>query len=268
MIGGKLAARYATAEVATALLAVGNQVLASLERLEALEMAQRRKALAAVGELAAGLAHEVRNPVAAIRGAAQAMGPDATDHQRDEMREVIEEESARLGRFVGEFLDYARPASPRRESVDPATLFARCLQGQLLAGRKIEAEVSILEPAPHLAGDPDQLHRVLDNLLQNAWESAGDGVRVRLEVHAAEGGRVAVRFEDNGPGIPDEELKRLFQPFHTTKDGGTGLGLALVHRIVEAHGGEIHVESPPGSGAAFSLVFPSDDGDRDAEQPS
>ena len=267
-IAGALAPRYATAEVATALLAVGNQVLTSLERVEALEMAQRRKALAAVGELAAGLAHEVRNPVAAIRGAAQAMGPEATDRQHDEMLEVIEQESERLGRFVGEFLDYARPASPRRDAVDPAALFARCLQGQRLAGRKIEAEVSILEPAPPVLGDPDQLRRVLDNLLQNAWEAGGDGVRVRLEVHAAEDGRVAVRFEDNGPGIPDEELKRLFRPFHTTKDGGTGLGLALVHRIVEAHGGEIRVESPPGSGAAFDFVFPSGNRIPSTEQQS
>jgi len=267
-IGGGLAPRYATADLATALLAVGSQALASLERVEALETAQRRKALAAVGELAAGLAHEVRNPVAAILGAAQAMAPEATDRQREEMRDVIEEESKRLGRFVGEFLDYARPASPRREAVDPAELFARCLQGQRLAGHKIDAELSILEPAPHVAGDPDQLRRVLDNLLQNAWEAGGDGVRVKLEIHAAEGGRVTVRFEDNGPGIPGDELKRLFRPFHTTKDGGTGLGLALVHRIVEAHGGKIRVESPPGSGAAFTLVLPTGNDDASTEQRS
>jgi signal transduction histidine kinase len=258
-VGGGLDTRYATAEVATAFLAVGNQALASLERIEALETAKRREALAAVGELAAGLAHEVRNPVAAIRGAAQAMGPEASERERDEMREVVEEESARLGRFVGEFLDYARPASPRREAVDPAALFAQCLRGQQLAGRRIEAEVSILEPAPYVAGDPDQIRRVLDNLLQNAWEAGGEGVRVRLEVHATEDGRVALRFEDNGPGIPTEELTRLFQPFHTTKGGGTGLGLALVHRIVEANGGEIRVESPPGTGAAFTFVLPAVD---------
>ena len=268
VIGGKLAPGYATEEVATAFLAVGHQALASLERVAALEMAERRKALAAVGELAAGLAHEVRNPLAAIRGAVQAMGPEATDRQRHEMRDVIEEESERLGRFVGEFLDYARPASPRREAVDPARLFARCLQGQRLAGRKIEAEVSILEPAPHVAGDPDQIRRILDNLLQNAWEAGGDGVRVKLEVHAADAGRVTVRFEDNGPGIPDEDLTRLFRPFHTTKEGGTGLGLALVHRIVEAHGGEIRVDSPPGGGVAFTFVLPAGNGDRTTEQRS
>jgi len=256
-IGGGLGTTYATAEVATAFLAVGNQALASIERIEALETARRREALAAVGELAAGLAHEVRNPVAAIRGAAQALGPEATDLQRHEMREVIEEESARLGRFVGEFLDYARPASPRREAVDPTVLFAQCLRAQQLAGRKIEAEVATIRSAPQLAGDPDQLRRVLDNLLQNAWEAGGDGVHVRLEVNATEDARVAVRFEDNGPGIPAEELTRLFQPFHTTKEGGTGLGLALVHRIIEAHGGEIRVESSPGAGAAFTFVLPA-----------
>ena len=107
-----------------------------------------------------------------------------------------------------------------------------------------------------MAGDPDQLRRVLDNLLQNAWEAGGDGVRVGFEVHAAEDGRVTARFEDNGPGIPAEELKRLFRPFHTTKDGGTGLGLALVHRIVEAHGGEVRVESELGQGSTFTILLP------------
>jgi signal transduction histidine kinase len=267
-VGGEGSARYSTAEVATAFLAVGNQALASLERIEALEAARRREALAAVGELAAGLAHEVRNPVAAIRGAAQAMGPQATAVQREEMLGVIEEESARLGRVVGEFLDYARPTSPRRESIDPAALFAQCLRGQELAGRRIEGKVTLVEPAPRVAGDPDQLRRALDNLLQNSWEAAGDRVRVELELTAIEGGRVSLRFGDNGPGIPTGEIARLFQPFHTTKDGGTGLGLALVHRIVESHGGEIRVDSRAGAGTTFTIVLPAGDDVRGTEERS
>jgi signal transduction histidine kinase len=236
---------------------VGNQTIASLDRIEALEAAKRREAQAAIGELAAGLAHEVRNPVAAIRGAAQAMGPEATAPQREEMLQVIEEETERLGRFVGEFLEYARPSSPRRESVDAAEVFTRSLRTQQLAGRRIEAEISLVEPAPHVEGDPDQLRRVFDNLLSNSWEAGGDGVRVRLEIHGIEDGRVSVRFEDNGPGIPAEEMPRLFQPFHTTKEGGTGLGLAMIDRIVEEHGGGVRVEGRPEIGAAFTFSLPA-----------
>ncbi len=254
-VGGGLAERHVTAEVATAFLAVGNQAIASLDRIEARETARRREAQAVVGELAAGLAHEVRNPVAAIRGAAQALGGDATDAQRDEMREVIEEETERLGRFVGEFLDYARPASPRREPVDPAAVFTRALRCQQLAGRRIEARIELVQPTAFVAADPDQLQRAFDNLLQNAWEAGGPGVRVRLGIHGLDDGRVAVRFEDNGPGIPADQVPRLFQPFYTTKEGGTGLGLALIHRIVEAHGGEIRVEGREGIGAAFTLLL-------------
>ena len=256
-VGGGLVERHLTAEVATAVLAVGNQTIASLDRIEALEVAKRREAQAAIGELAAGLAHEVRNPVAAIRGAAQAMGPQATTPQREEMLQVIEDETERLGRFVGEFLEYARPASPRRESVDPAEVFASSLRTHQLAGRRIAAEISLVEPAPHVKGDPDQLRRVFDNLLRNSWEAGGEGVRVRLEIHGIEDGRVSIRFEDNGPGISAEEMPRLFQPFHTTKEGGTGLGLAMIHRIVEEHGGEVRVEGRPGIGAAFTFSLPA-----------
>lgn len=255
--GGGLPGRYLTAEVAAAFLAVGNQAMASLERVEALERAKRKERLATVGELAAGLAHEVRNPVAAIRGASQALGPQATESQTHDMLEVIEEETRRLDRVVGEFLDYARPAPPRRETVDLGRLARRVLKGAELSGRHLESEIVVDHDAPPASGDPDQLHRAFDNLVRNSWEATGDGGRLRIEIHPADGGLVSARFEDNGPGIPVDELPRLFRPFHTTKTGGTGLGLALVHRIVEAHRGELYVEGRPGVGAVFTLVLPA-----------
>ena len=255
-LGEALSDRDLTAEVAAGLLAVGQQALASLERIEALEAAKRKEALAAVGELAGGLAHEVRNPVAAIRGAAQALGPEATPSQREEMLEVIAEETARLGRFVGEFLEYARPASPRREPVSLAETVRRSLRGLQAAGLKIDTTLEAGDDLPPVAADPDQLHRVCDNLIRNAAEAAGEAARLRIEIHQGDDGRLVARFEDNGPGIPPEEVPLLFQPFHSTKAGGNGLGLALVHRIVEAHGGEIRVEGRPGIGAAFTLVLP------------
>jgi len=255
-LGRSLGERYITAEVAAALQAVGQQALASLERIEALETARRKESLAAVGELAGGLAHEVRNPVAAIRGAAQALGPAATDAQREEMLEVIAEETERLGRFAGEFLEYGRPASPRREPVDLARTARGSIRGLEASGLRLAVELDCAEDVPLLPADPDQLHRVFDNLIRNAAEAAGEHGKLRIEIRRAEHGLVSTRFEDNGPGIPPEEIRLLFQPFHSAKPGGTGLGLALVHRIVEAHGGEIRVEGRPGIGASFTVLLP------------
>jgi signal transduction histidine kinase len=254
-VGGGEPERYLRAEVAAAFLAVGNQAVASLQRINAQEESRRRETLAAVGELAAGLAHEVRNPVAAIGGAAQAITPQATPEQAAEMLEVIKEETDRLGRVVGEFLDYARPQSPRREAVDLGEIARRVIRSTELADSRLVSDLEVSPDAPRVLGDPDQIRRAFENLIRNAREATGPGGRVRIRVSPEAAGSVAARFEDNGPGIPDDQLPLLFRPFHSNKPGGTGLGLALVHRIVESHGGEIRVDGRPGSGAVFTLVF-------------
>jgi signal transduction histidine kinase len=255
-VGGGDSERYVRSQVAAAFMAVGNQALASLERINAQAEARRRETLAAVGEMAAGLAHEVRNPVAAIRGAAQAITPEATPEQSREMLEVIGEETERLGRVVGEFLDYARPSSPRRERVDAGDLAKRVARAAELSGIGLRVEVQISPDAAPVAGDTDQLHRAFENLVRNAAEATGEGGTLRIEVTAGGEGRTEISFADDGPGIPDVVIPHLFQPFHTTKTGGTGLGLALVHRIVESHGGSIRVEGRPGRGAVFTLELP------------
>ncbi|NIQ28839.1 MAG: hypothetical protein GTN89_00300 [Acidobacteria bacterium] len=257
VLGGDVPERSLTAQLAGDFMLVANQAAAALNRIEALEIARRKQALADVGELAAGLAHEVRNPVAAIRGAAQAMGPAATDDQRHEMLQVIEEETERLGRVVGDFLGYARPGLADRGAVDLAATIRRVGQSLELAGKKMDIQINRNGPLHAALGDPDQLHRVFENLMRNAWEATGDGGRLRVDLSNVKNGRVAARLEDNGPGIPATEIPNLFKPFHTAKSGGTGLGLALVHRIVEAHRGEISVEGRPGIGAAFTVILPA-----------
>jgi signal transduction histidine kinase len=254
-LGGGESEHYLRSEVAAALQAVGQQAVASLAHIRATEEARRREALAAVGEMAAGLAHEVRNPVAAIRGAAQAIVPGASAGESAEMLEVIQEETARLGRVVGEFLDYARPASPRREPVDLADTARRVARDAGLAGIDLRIELDVEDGAPPTPGDPEQIRRAFENLVRNAGEATGAGGMLNIRIESS-GARVLARFEDDGPGIPDDRLPTLFQPFQTSRPGGTGLGLALVHRIVEAHGGEIRVEGRPGSGAVFTLLFP------------
>jgi len=262
-VGGGFADRYLTAEIAAAFMAVGNQAVACFERLRALAESKRREALAAVGEMAAGLAHEVRNPLAAIRGAAQTLSPEATPAQSREMLHVIEEETERLGRVLGEFLEYARPAAPRRERVALDELARQALRVCELAGHGLASTVEVEPGAPAALGDPDQLRRAFENLIRNAAEAAGSQGRLRVSIHRRDG-RVCVRFEDNGPGIDDERVPELFRPFVTTRRGGTGLGLALVHRVVvENHDGRIEVDGRPGRGAVFELLLPAAmDGER------
>jgi signal transduction histidine kinase len=239
-----------------ALLALGSQAVASLERLEALDESRRRESLAVVGEMAAGLAHEIRNPVGAIRGAAQVLCDERDAGRAREMLEVIEEETARLGRVVGEFLDYARPGTQRREAVDLAELARRTLRLAEAAGNGIRTSVQVEAGVPCTVGDPDQLLRAMTNLVRNAREAAGPDGLLKIRVAREGEARVAIRFEDNGPGIPPEIVRDLFKPFQTTKRGGTGLGLALVQRVIETHGGKVQVEGRLGRGAAFTLVLP------------
>jgi len=261
-LGGGVPERYLKDEVATALLALGSQAVASLERLEALSEARRRESLAVVGEMAAGLAHEIRNPVGAIQGAAQVLRDERDAGRAREMLEVIEEETARLGRVVGEFLDYARPDSQRREPVDLAELVRRTLRSSEAGGASIRASIHVEPEAPRSVGDPDQLLRAMSNIVRNAREAAGAEGLLKIKIAREGEGRVAIRFEDDGPGIPPDRVPDLFKPFQTTKRGGTGLGLALVHRVVEAHGGCVLVEGRPGRGAAFTLVLPAEEPER------
>jgi signal transduction histidine kinase len=266
-VGGGFPDRYLRSEIAAALVAVGNQVVASLERLQAIEEARRREALAAVGEMAAGLAHEVRNPLGAIQGAAQVLVSETDPIRTHDMLEVIQEETSRLGRVVGDFLDYARAGGRRREPIDLADLARRALRSSEAAGEGLRGEVRVAPGTPHASGDPDQMQRAIGNIVRNAREAAGEGGCLTIDVAGEGADRVSIRFEDDGPGIASDVVPRLFQPFFTTRSCGTGLGLALVHRVIEAQGGEVRVEGRPGSGAVFTLVLPAlaDDGPRGAE---
>jgi signal transduction histidine kinase len=252
---GGIPRSWVTADLAASIQAVGNQAIASLDRLEALEASKQRRALAAVGEMAAGLAHEIRNPLAAIRGASQAINPEASEEQSWDMLEVIDEESDRLGRVVGEFLEYARPTSPRREPVDLTTTACTVARDAGLAGFGLKIQVQKPDHPVKVSGDPDQIRRSFENLVRNAFEAGGDETELTITPGVHDDGRRFVRFRDNGPGIPEDVLPQLFQPFFTTRSSGTGLGLALIHRIMEAHGGTVEVDSRLGDGAVFTLLF-------------
>ncbi|HET7500748.1 MAG TPA: ATP-binding protein [Kofleriaceae bacterium] len=244
-----------------------------IESSQAYERVKERDRLAALGEMAAGLAHEIRNPLGAIKGAAQLLitsdgaPPAAAPGETAELLEIIVEEANRLNNVVTRFLDYARSERPGREGAGMVDLnqvvrkTVQLLQQDL--HRSIEVRVRIDEMLPSIAGDPESLMQVFLNLGQNALQAMPDGGTLEILTTRRRRSRLGygqfaeVRFRDTGIGIPRDKLKKLFIPFYTTKQKGTGLGLAISHRIINQHGGTIEVRSTLGQGSTFSVFLPA-----------
>jgi two-component system sensor histidine kinase PilS (NtrC family) len=230
------------------------QDLTELRRME--EEVRRADRLAALGKLAAGLAHEIRNPLASMCGSIALLGqqPGLGDKER-KLLTIVSREGERLESLVREFLAFARPSEPQLQQVEATQLVEETLDvfRQDAAARELRVQ-SEIEPGVRVRADSGQLRQVLWNLLSNAADAAGRGGSVRARVRRVDGMAV-LEVEDSGPGIPGDDLQRIFDPFFTTKESGTGLGLAIVHRIVEAHGGQLAVRSVPGK-TVFSVALP------------
>jgi two-component system sensor histidine kinase PilS (NtrC family) len=232
---------------------------------------RRRERLAGVGELAASIAHEIRNPLAAISGSVELLCSGVSSPQdATRLREIVLREIERLDALIRDFLRYARPVPPKLEAVALLPLLddvARMLASGVPAGAQLEVEA---DPGAVALADATQLRQVLWNLVRNAFDALeGPGV-VRLEASRVVGapqeegpggrkpsaggcGCVEIVVADTGRGISLAELERIFDPFYTTKPDGTGLGLPTVHRIVEGHHGALSVESQPGVGTRFRV---------------
>ena len=210
-----------------------------------------RENLASLGEMSAGIAHEFKNSLATISGYAQMLAAEEHPEAREFGAKIARETEA-LTRIVTDFLNFARP-----QKIEPETLDLRPLLEEAARGCTLDLDLGKVPPGLTLEGDRTALCQAFSNLLRNSAEAGPAGPPVSLEV-AAEAGEQETRItlRDNGPGIPPENLAHIFIPFFTTKAGGTGLGLALVHRIVTEHGGSISVASDP-SGTTFTLSFPS-----------
>lgn len=245
----------------------------TIESTQSYERVKDRERLAAIGEMAAGLAHEIRNPLGAIKGAAQLLvGPDGKPienaEESSEWIDIIIEEVNRLNNVVTQFLDYARPSKTEPVAygeVNVNDVVRRTVQ--LIetdkAAANIEIDVRLDELIPPVSGDPEQLRQVFLNLGLNALQAMeGSG---RLEIISTRrrrsrlgyGSFAEVRFRDTGTGIPADKIRSLFIPFYTTKQDGTGLGLAISQRIVTQHNGLIEVRSTPGRGSTFSVFLPA-----------
>jgi two-component system sensor histidine kinase PilS (NtrC family) len=234
-------------------LLISFQDLTHLKEIE--EQLRRNDRLAAVGQLAAGLAHEIRNPLASISGSVQLLlegGTMATNDQR--LLQIVLREVERLNLLLGDFLRFARPTPPKMERHDLAVIF-----DELIEVVKVDPRFSVIHflkeyTSGEFLCDGGQLRQALLNLIINAAEALNGVGTIRLHVDTDP---VAIRVEDSGPGLLPEVKKQLFNPFFTTKENGTGLGLATVHAIVSAHGGKIEVARSSLGGAAFTLYFGS-----------
>jgi two-component system sensor histidine kinase PilS (NtrC family) len=242
------------------------QDLTDIKRME--EQVRQADRLAAIGRLAAGLAHEIRNPIGSIRGSVEVLG-GSLDPKGDDRRlmDIVLRESDRLDAIIRDFLQFSRPPHLVRVPTDVAGMLDEIL---LMLGHqnglqgadapRVEIRREVAEPTVKADVDPSQMRQALWNLCLNAVEAMPQGGELRVCVRAKtmESGRpvVLITVEDTGVGITAAELTQVFEPFYTTKPQGTGLGLAIAHRIVEDHGGEMRVQSEPYRGTRFTISLP------------
>ena len=226
---------------------------------------QRKRHLASIGEISAAIAHEIRNPLAAISGAIEVlrMGADSDDEENQALTGIVLREVDRLNSLVGDFLTYARPIQLSRlqvsigDAIDPVI---RAVRQEFGGEDAVRFDQTHDEPEFILAVDVDRLQQVMWNLLRNGAQAAGPGGRVAVTTYVDAEHRqrpLVIVVEDDGPGIPPEAVDRLFEPFFTTKDGGTGLGLATCHRIIGEHGGVLVGQNQRGLGAQFLIALPT-----------
>jgi two-component system, NtrC family, sensor histidine kinase PilS len=239
------------------------QDLSSIKRME--QRVRQADRLATIGRLSANIAHEIRNPLASLSGAIEALVRELpADPGRDRLVEIVLRESERLNRIIRDFLEYARPAPMSSHAIDLAALLEEVVV--LVEHRSLPAELKVIrEYGEGLLArvDPQQLRQAIWNLCINAVQAMPEGGELRV------GGRVApgsgppglqLWISDTGQGIAESDLPHIFEPFFSTKAEGSGIGLALVYRVVQDHGGQVEVRSQPGAGTSFLLILPSADG--------
>lgn len=236
-------------------------IFQDLTDMKTLETELRLKdRMAAVGELSAGIAHEIRNPLAAIAGSVQVLKKSAAlNPQEQRLMSIILKESERLNKSIADFLRFVKPQEKRPAEFDIAASLAETLDllrnsPELSAGHTIEDDIA--PPSYMIVGDADQIRQVFWNIARNAVQAMPNGGMLRVSTTIA-ADRYNIIFSDNGRGMNDADQRRLFQPFRTNFPSGTGLGMAISYRIVQEHGGRIEVSSHEGAGTAITVSLPA-----------
>jgi two-component system sensor histidine kinase HydH len=241
-------------------------VLRDLREIKQLEAkVQHSEKLAAIGKLAAGVAHEIRNPLSSIKGFARFLARALKDQpQEQEYAEIMVKEVDRINSVVNDLLNFARPLEPDLKPTNVTELIEHTIRLVEADARSREVEISN-NISPDLGAQPldaNQITQALLNLMLNALQEAEAGGNIEVFAGLDDcGTRLRIVVEDDGPGVSHDTKKKIFEPFFTTREKGAGLGLAIVHKIVENHGGEIQMDSPlpdKNRGCRFTMVIPID----------
>jgi two-component system, NtrC family, sensor histidine kinase HydH len=263
----RLREAYSTEEIEL-FRGVAASIGVTLQNSQIYERMKERDRLAALGQMAAGLAHEIRNPLGSIKGAAQFLQPGEAptpDASTREFLDIIVEEVDRLNKIVSQFLDYARPYRGEQSPLDLNDVVRKTINliEKERGGSRVEIVMNLQDGLPQVRADAQQLRQVFLNLTINAFDAMPQGGRLQVSTslrrstrRGASAAFLEIRFRDDGIGIPPADLRNLFIPFFTTKEKGTGLGLPISQRIIENHGGTIEVRSQPGSGSTFTVLLP------------
>ncbi|HYP53662.1 MAG TPA: ATP-binding protein, partial [Pyrinomonadaceae bacterium] len=225
------------------------------------ETARRQDRLAAVGRVAAGIAHEIRNPLASMRGSIQVLQSELeADPAQSELMGIVLRESDRLNRIITDFLTYARPRPISLSEIDlreplRETFVLLRHSPELRDGHTLEEDLP--EEPVRVSADAERIKQVFWNLARNALTAMPEGGNLRAELRRAEHERVRITFQDTGRGMSPEQVERLFEPFSSSANGGTGLGLSIVYQIVRDHGGTINVRSREGHGTTITVELPA-----------
>lgn len=219
---------------------------------------QQSEKMAAIGQLAAGIAHEIRNPLASISGSIQLLKSDQNGSPEEQkLMSIVLKEISRLDNLINEFLDFARPQPPLDETVDLEELLKEIIDAIKYdpISKDVDFKLS-LQTGIKIKGHKDKLKQALWNIIRNGLQAMEDVSRKTYTIELSQSGAgIDLKMKDTGIGIPEDRLQKIFEPFHTTKQRGTGLGLAVVHAILDAHKAEIDVSSEEGSGTEFHIHF-------------
>jgi two-component system sensor histidine kinase HydH len=235
-------------------------ILRDLGEVRSLEGEIRRKEkLAAIGGLAAGVAHEIRNPLSSIKGIASYFKNKYDEGSGDEeMASVMIVEVDRLNRVISELLEFARPTDLKLKTVDVNSLIehsVRLIQ-QEASAKNISIKLNLFEQPLSAEIDPDRFSQCLLNLYLNSLQAMKKDGQLNINDTLTDDGLIIIEVSDTGSGINHENLSKIFDPYYTTKTNGTGIGLAIVHKIIEAHKGNIKARSVSGQGTTFTISIP------------